>query len=177
METTNTTEWYNKTWLVLVLCLFLFPVGLYALYKNKTIGTIWKIAIVLFIVIAVVAQMGNKGGNTQTSTATESTSETKQWKEVYAFKGNGMKKSATFHLSGGSARLKYKYKSESNDLGLFSAYIVEEGKDIMKDGGIPDVMSQKTQEESETSLHTGSGNYYLHVNAAGNWSVSVEELQ
>lgn len=96
----------------------------------------------------------------------------KKWTEVLAFKGSGMKKSASFHLSGGKAKVKYTYKA---DVGLFSFYIVPEGEDVMKDGGIPEVMTQQS-ESSETYITKDEGNYYLYVNSAnGNWNVSVEE--
>jgi hypothetical protein len=36
-------KWYNKTWLVVILCLVFFPIGLYALWKSNT-KTNWKIA-------------------------------------------------------------------------------------------------------------------------------------
>lgn len=106
------------------------------------------------------------------TTAPAEKSAEKKWSEVLAFKGSGMKKSAGFHLSGGKAKVKYTYKA---DVGLFSFYVVPEGEDVMKDGGIPEVMTQQS-ESSETYITKDEGNYYLYVNSAnGNWDVSVEE--
>jgi len=46
-----------------------------------------------------------------------------------------MKKSPVFELSGASARLKYDYASQDNiGMGMFAAYVVDEGKEIMKQG-------------------------------------------
>jgi hypothetical protein len=105
-------------------------------------------------------------------------SKSKQWIEVYTFKGNGMKKSPAFTLTGGEARLKYNYKAEGGiGMGMFAAYVVDEGRDIMKTGGFPEVMTQAENEESETALHKGSGRYYLNINAAGSWVVTVEEFK
>lgn len=48
-------HWYNKTWLVILLCFFVFPVGLYALWKSTKIATGWKIGATAFIGLLVVA--------------------------------------------------------------------------------------------------------------------------
>jgi hypothetical protein len=101
----------------------------------------------------------------------------KKWTDVYIFKGNGMKKSPSFMLTGNEARLKYRYKSEAAGIGAFSAYVVPDGEDIMKTGGFPEVMTQAEREESETSLHKDAGRYYLNVSASGNWEVTVQELR
>ena len=80
----------------------------------------------------------------------EEETKTEQWMEVYTFKGSGMKKSPTFELTGSEARLKYKYESQHSGMGMFAVYIVDEGKDIMKQGGIPEVMSTEEKEESRS---------------------------
>jgi hypothetical protein len=96
--------------------------------------------------------------------------------EVISFKGNGGKKSGTFHLSGNDAKLVYKYKSEMADMGVFVAYVVDKGVDIMKQGGMPEVTTSKS-DEGESSIQKSAGDYYLNINATGNWTVSVMELQ
>lgn len=107
----------------------------------------------------------------------EEETKTEQWMEVYTFKGSGMKKSPTFELTGSEARLKYKYESQHSGMGMFAVYIVDEGKDIMKQGGIPEVMSTEEKEESESSIQKSAGRYYLNVNCIGKWKVTVEELR
>ncbi len=102
----------------------------------------------------------------------------KQWTNVYTFKGNGMKKSPVFQLTGGEARLKYSYKAPGGiGMGMFSVYVVDEGNDIMKTGGFPEVMTQAENEESESTIQKGEGRYYLNVSASGNWVVTVEEMK
>jgi hypothetical protein len=89
-----------------------------------------------------------------------------------------MKKSPVFKLNGNEARIKYKYQSTDGvSMGMFAAFVVDEGLDIMKDGGIPEVMTQSESEESETSIQKNAGNYYLNVNASGNWTVIVEQVK
>jgi hypothetical protein len=59
MEQNNTSNaWYEKTWLVILLCVFFFPVGLYALWKNSTISKGWKIGVTIFFGLAVIANLG-----------------------------------------------------------------------------------------------------------------------
>ncbi len=64
----NTSEekhWYDKTWLVIVLCIIFFPVGLYALWKNSSISKGWKIGITVLISLIVIA---NISSNVKTTT-------------------------------------------------------------------------------------------------------------
>lgn len=99
-----------------------------------------------------------------------------RWIEVYTFKGNGLKKSSTFELSGGEAKIKYKFKSFLG-LGMFAVYVVNDGTDIMTVGGIPELMTSAEQEESESSIQKRAGRYYLNVNGAGDWIVTIEEFK
>ena len=92
---------------------------------------------------------------------------------IVKLEGDGMKKSAVFTLTGKTAKLKYKFKS-SGKSGFLAVYIVEENVDLDKSGGTPELMSQKS-EESESVIHKAPGRYYLSVNGAGNWSVTVTE--
>lgn len=50
-------NWYEKTWLVIVLCIVFFPLGLYALWKNSSIGKTWKIVITVLIAIVVISKL------------------------------------------------------------------------------------------------------------------------
>lgn len=83
MEQQNKTSnaWYEKTWVVVLLCIFFFPVGLYALWKNSTIGKGWKIGVTVIIALIVIANIGDKKestSNNAVSTTTETQSTTQQ---------------------------------------------------------------------------------------------------
>ena len=73
METNYSTEnieqkWYNKTWVVVLLCIFFFPVGVYALWKNSSIKKGWKITVTILISLIVIAQFGDNSNSTKNNT-------------------------------------------------------------------------------------------------------------
>lgn len=67
----NSNAWYEKTWLVVILCIIFFPVGLYALWKNSSISKGWKIGVTALISIIVLANLGGNDKKTANSTSTE----------------------------------------------------------------------------------------------------------
>ena len=75
--TNSSNKWYDKTWLVTILCIIFFPVGLYALWKSNNIKKGWKIAwtiIIGFFVFINLSDRDNKSAtatNTTTSTSNE----------------------------------------------------------------------------------------------------------
>lgn len=137
----------------------------------------WFIILAVIVVLIIIGNLADNNDKSSTSSSPPTeTTKAKQWTVVYEFKGNGMKKSPVFELTGNNARLKYKYQGEGGiGMGAFAVYVVDEGKDIMKEGGVPEVMTQAESEESESSIQKGSGRYYLNVNASGSWTVIVEE--
>lgn len=102
---------------------------------------------------------------------------TAHWVEVISMKGNGSKKCKQFHLNGNEARMVYTYIPEFSDMGMIAVYVVDAGREIMKDGGIPEVMSQVAAKNEESALHKSAGDYYLDMNASGSWKVSIEQMQ
>lgn len=53
MEETQGTKWYDRTWLVILLCITIFPVGLYALWKNRSIAIGWKLGYTALLALAL----------------------------------------------------------------------------------------------------------------------------
>ena len=81
-----------------------------------------------------------------------------------------------FELTGDDAKLVYSYKSAMSGAGLFAAYVVKKGVDVMTSGGIPEVMVSKS-EDGESAVQKPSGTYYLDVNGVGDWKIDVMELK
>lgn len=97
------------------------------------------------------------------------------WQEVITLDGKTDKSSNVFELTGAEARMTYSFKG-GEDMSLGAIYLLDEGTDLMKDGGIPEVMIDGPVKE-ETALHKSSGTYFLDVNAANfdGWTITIEE--
>lgn len=57
--------WYQKTWLVVLLCILIFPIGLYALWKNSKIKKGWKIFFTILILIICISNLGSDDSKTK----------------------------------------------------------------------------------------------------------------
>ncbi|HEU4471870.1 MAG TPA: hypothetical protein VFR58_12335 [Flavisolibacter sp.] len=72
--TTNASandQWYDKTWLVILLCLFIFPIGLYALWKSDRFSKSWKMGgttVLVLLIIALAATQGEAAPETPAKT-------------------------------------------------------------------------------------------------------------
>lgn len=72
------TKWYDKTWLVIVLCIIFFPVGLYGLWKNQSISKGWKIGVTVVISLIFLTQVGKEKKGSSTSADNSSSSYSRQ---------------------------------------------------------------------------------------------------
>ena len=90
-NSTTQSKWYDKTWLVILLCIVFFPVGLYALWKNQSISKGWKIGVTVVIALIVLAQLGkdDKGGSSTADNSSSSSNEQTEQK-TEAPKGVGV---------------------------------------------------------------------------------------
>jgi hypothetical protein len=143
------------------------------------------IVIVLFIIGIIAAvfsddkkENSNSLQNGQTEkidSTTQSSGTSTSLVKLIELKGNGLKNSKIFKTNGGTLTIKYKYNcsNKGKGIGLFSVYIMEKGQQLMKDGAIPDIMIDSDSEESESTVQEDAGEYYVMVNAIGNWTVEV----
>ena len=82
-NSTTQSKWYDKSWLVIILCIIFFPVGLYGLWKNQSFSKGWKIGVTLVIALIVLAQIGKdeKGGSISADNSSSNSSEQTEQKE------------------------------------------------------------------------------------------------
>lgn len=66
---TSSEKWYSKQWLVILLCVLFFPVGLYGLWKSDSFSKAVKIIITIIIGLATIVQISNKLDTADQSTA------------------------------------------------------------------------------------------------------------
>ncbi len=141
--------------------------------KRHFYKKLWFIILSIVVFLVILTNFSRNTGNLSVNQTNPN--KVKEWAIVYEFNGNGIKKSPVFELTGSNSRLKYEYQSPSDSVvGTFNIYVVDEGKDIMKEGAFPEVMTSKSV-KSESSIQKTEGRYYLNVNGVGDWKVIVEE--
>ena len=72
MVQNQTKKWYDNKFVVHLLLVIFFPVGLYALWKTDTIAKWWKITATVLIGLIVIANIGNTDKGTTTEVVTDS---------------------------------------------------------------------------------------------------------
>jgi hypothetical protein len=100
----------------------------------------------------------------------------KKWVKLVTLSGKADKQSDTIKTNGGKIRLSYTFTDPSKS-GIIVAgiYFLDEGTDLQKDGGIPEVMVSEPGKDT-TTLRKDAGEYYVKVTAANtNYTVVVEE--
>jgi len=73
MEQNQTKKWYDNKFVVHLLLVIFFPVGLYALWKTDTIAKWWKITATVLIGLIVIANLGDDNTSSENSTTEKST--------------------------------------------------------------------------------------------------------
>lgn len=99
-----------------------------------------------------------------------------EWTTVATIEGNADQQSDTIALTGGKVRVSYEFTDNLGyDMVMGAIYVLTEGTDIMKDGGIPDVMISEAG-SGETILRKSEGEYFVRITSANaNYTVTVEE--
>lgn len=104
------------------------------------------------------------------------------WTKVAELAGSTDAAGQSFQLSGKETRLVYTFTGgkvlNGQSAAIGAIYLMDDGKDKTKDGGIPVKMLTK-DESGETAVHKSAGKYYLDVTSANfdSWTISVEEKQ
>ena len=82
------------------------------------------------------------------------------------------KKSEVFHLSRNEAKFVTRIRN-----GNIYSICIDKRVDILEKGEIPEIMAANKKEESESIIYKSEGDYYLDVNAVGDWEIIVQEKQ
>ena len=141
--------------------------------KNKIRHNTLLLLLFISITITSVISCNSSNISEAKSDSLQTTVDT-NWVDVISFDGNGRKKSKNFHLSGSETKIVYAYIT-SQPTGIFNVYVLDKGKDLLKEGGVPELMSNETQDSGESYIQKEEGDYYLDVNAYGKWSVKIQE--
>ena len=87
--------------------------------------------------------------------------------------GNANKNTDTFELKGGKAKITYTFNG--GDVIVGAIYVLKEGTDLNKSGGIPEVTVSNSGTDS-TFITKAAGKYYLSVKSANaTWNLKLEE--
>lgn len=81
MEQIQSKKWYDNRFIVHLLLIIFFPVGLYALWKTDTIAKWWKITATVLVAIFVIAYLGDSN-TTDLSSSAELTKSQKEPEKV-----------------------------------------------------------------------------------------------
>lgn len=86
-------------------------------------------------------------------------------------------KSPVFELSGKPARLVYEYESDMPQIGgVFAVFIVPEGGTSAEGQGMPQIITNASQEKSTQPIEfITPGRYFLEISAVGKWKIDVEQ--
>lgn len=148
---------------------------------KKVLVIVGLCLVAMIAVIVVIASIGGskESGNNSETTPTVATpavpAAQKTWQTVSTLSGDSNRRGESFTLLGGDQQLVYKVTG--TDPVLCAIYIMAKGTSLASDGGVPEVMVDKT-ESSDTQLVEDPGDYYLDVSAANcQWTVDVQELR
>lgn len=130
--------------------------------KKPLLKRWWFWAIVIFFAVGIGVASDDPpqiGESTPTTAAT--------YQEVFAFSGNGTKKSEPFTITG--SRFKIKYECAGNYCG---ATLYKVGK-TLQEGSIMNT----TEAIKDETIFYGSGEYYIDANTLGQFSMTVEDYR
>jgi hypothetical protein len=156
--------------------------------NNPRLSRGWKIVFIVIAVLFVLSIIGSMSSPSTNNTASPGSAVNpapaaeakpaepqtpKTWHKVIELSGNASKRSDVFHLEGGKQRIVYSL--DGTTYPSLSVYIMDAGKQLMKDGGFPEV---STSMPGETMSYRGAGDVYLETLSANtSWTVVLDELR
>lgn len=133
----------------------------------------WVIALFIFIGLGILGSLGKEAPKT-TQVEKNAGSETtqndqgnaKSYQQVFAFNGNGTKKSEPFTVSGSRFKIKYDCAGD-----LCQAFLYK------IDSKLPTLIMNNTGSVKDETIVYGSGEYYIDANTIGKYTMIVEDYK
>lgn len=154
--------------------------------KLKTLGIVLGVVLGLLLLIGVAGAIGNPDQTVKLpadvttqaappATKTPAKPAAKKWVPLATLTGGTEKTSDTIRTTGG--RLRITWQLTASDMRMAAIYLLNEGTDLQRDGGVPVVMVTGDDPNTDTIvLRKGAGEYFLQVAAANTkYKVTVEE--
>jgi len=113
------------------------------------------------------ANKANSDTAQQPTNAKEAVAKEKSYVQVFTFKGNGIKKSEPFTITGSKFRIKYDCKGQ-----LCQAWLKSPDNAFKLD-----MLMNTTGSTQDESIFYGAGTYYIEANTLGTYSMVVEDYR
>lgn len=119
-------------------------------------------------------EVTSKAGAPKTPKVTVPPAAAKKWVPLATLTGGTEKTSDTIRTVGGKIRVSWNVTG--GDFAVVAIYLLPEGTDLQRDGGIPVAMPDETSQKDSIVLRKGAGEYFVQVTAANaKYTVKVEE--
>lgn len=153
--------------------------------KKRWFTTWWGVSIIIVLVFILLSSFGGNSDSqseiTNQNTKEENTDqkealniESKSYKQVFTFSGNGAKKSEPFNIQGDRFKISYDCKGDPSAT-LCTAFVFRVGSSLPQG-----VMNSAQATKDETIIYTnmaGKGEYYIDANVLGSFTMTVYEYK
>lgn len=111
--------------------------------------------------------------STPTPTPTSTQPKVQSYQQIFAFSGNGSKKSEPFTITGDRFKIKYDCKITSEYGGICQAFV---GR-VDNEWDMETIMNQANQSITDETIIYGSGTWYIDSNSSGSYTMIVEDYK
>lgn len=139
----------------------------------------WGIGIIACLIVAVMANIPKEGAQITlkqsipeaAETTTKVTEKTKTWQRVTEFRGNSIKTTKKFTIDSDEWKIKWSTApGEYGDMN-FQIYLYDTNGNLAGSGVLANIIGRGNDE----SYIYESGEYYLMINTAQNYNITIEQ--
>lgn len=142
----------------------------------KWLGGLVAFLVGLVIVSGMIGTATDPGKTAElpTDVTTKAAPAKKVWVPLATLTGGTEKTSDTIRTTGG--RVRVSWDVVGGDAAMVAIYLLNEGTDLQRDGGIPVAMPDEASTKDSIVLRKGAGEYFVQVTSANaKYTVKVEE--